>query len=82
MVDKIIKQEKLKRFPLLRIMNFLGMVSWSSDEYDTAKQKLRLVHPLTWLWVILMFIYGGFYKGVPRAIDEIRYSLKNETIWW
>jgi len=63
-------------------MNCLGMVSWSSDEYDAAKQKLRLVHPLTWLWIVLAFTYAVFYEGVPQAIDDISYSLENETVWY
>lgn len=82
MVDKEIKQEKLKRLTLLRIMNCLGMVSWRSDGYDAAKQKLRLVHPLTWLWIVLASIYAVFYEGVPQAIDDISYLLKNETVWY
>lgn len=82
MIDKEIKQQKLKRLPLLRVMNCLGMISWSSDEYCAAKQNLRLAHPLTWLWIIVAFIYAVLYEGVPQAIDEIRYLLKTETVWW
>jgi len=82
MSDKEIKQDKLKRLPLLRIMNCLGMVSWSSDEYDAAKQNLRLAHPLTWLWIVSAFLYAVFYEGVPQAIGDISYALKNETVWY
>ena len=82
MVDKELKKQKLKRLPVLRIMNWLGMVAWSSDEYDEAKQNLRLIHPLTWLWVVIAFAYGVLYQGVPQTLHDISDSLKNETLWW
>jgi hypothetical protein len=75
------KSHKLQRMTGLRIMNALGMVAWRSDEYGEAIQKLRLLHPLTWTWVLLMVVYGTFAQGVPETIEDVLYSLKYDTVW-
>lgn len=75
------KRRKLHRMLGLRIMNALGMVAWRADEYGEAKQHLRLLHPLTGIWVLLTVVYGTFAQGVPATIEDIRYSLKHDTVW-
>ena len=75
------KRRKLQRITGLRIMNALGMVAWSVDEYGEAKQYLRLLHPFTWVWVLLMVVFGTFVQGVPATVIDIRYSLKHDTVW-
>lgn len=72
---------KLKRMRGLRIMNSIGMVAWRGDEYGCATQKLRLVHPLTWIWILAMFVYGIVMQGVPETVSDIRDSLKKDTVW-
>lgn len=62
-------------------MNALGMVAWR-EEYGEAKQKLRLIHPLTWVWVVSMVIYGVLSQGIPDTIDDLGYSLKHDTVWF
>ncbi len=74
------RAEKLKRMLGLRIMNVLGMVAWR-EEYGEATQKLRLVHPFTWFWIMLMIVYGIFAQGVPETVSDVRYSLKHDTVW-
>ena len=50
-----VKAAKLKRMPLLRVMNALGMVVWKETTYDYAGQKVRLLHPLTWVLIVCAF---------------------------
>ena len=76
-----IKKRKLKRLWGLRIMSWLGMVGWRNVSGD-PKQKLRLLHPLTIPWILLLvvlyvFAYGFF--GVWRDTKEV---LLEETVWW
>lgn len=77
-----LKKRKLKQMIGLRIMNAVGMVSWSEDKYGCAKQRLRLLHPFTWFWIVIMIFYGIFAQGVPETISDITYSLKNDTVIW
>lgn len=72
---------KLKRMHGLRIMNSIGMIAWRGDEYECATQKLRLVHPLTWIWILAMFVYGIVMQGVPETVSDVRHSLKHDTVW-
>jgi hypothetical protein len=74
------KRHKLHRMLGLRIANVLGMVAWR-EENGEAQQKLRLVHPLTWFWIMLMVVYGIFMQGVPETVSDVRYSLKHDTVW-
>ena len=76
------KAEKLKRMLGLRIMNMLGMVAWREDTYGDAKQYLRLLHPLTWIWIILATIFGILAQGIPSTIDDLRATWKEDTLIW
>lgn len=76
------KQRKLKRQLGLRFMNAIGMVAWSPSKYGGATQYLRLLHPLTWVWVVVMFIYGVFVQGIPDTCSDILYCLKHEAVIW
>jgi hypothetical protein len=76
------KRRKLKRMISLRIMNALGMVSWLGDGYGEAKQHLRLIHPLTWAWIVAMGIFGVLAQGIPDTLTDIKHSLKEDTVWF
>jgi hypothetical protein len=76
------KQRKLKRMLGLRIMNMIGMISWRDDEYGEAKQFIRLVHPLSWAWIVAVMIYGVLAQGIPDTIDDIKHSIKYDTVWF
>lgn len=76
------KQRKLKRLLGLRIANAIGMVAWRDDSYGEAKQMLRLIHPLTWVWIVIMVIYGTVSQGVPATVRDIRYSLQHDCVWF
>jgi hypothetical protein len=82
MIYEETKQRKLKRLLGLRIANVLGTVAWRDDSYSEAKQLLRLIHPLTWVWIVIMVIYGTVMQGVPATVRDIRYSLKYDTVWF
>ena len=47
---------KLKRIVPLRIINALGMIAWREDRYGCAEQKIRMLHPLSWLWTIILIL--------------------------
>ncbi len=73
---------KLKNKPFLRIFNALGMVAWRKDRYEQAEQCLRLLHPLSWAWFLIVATFGVLAYGVPTTKKEMQYNIKNETVWW
>ena len=76
------KQRKLKRMVGLRIMNALGMVAWRKDQNGEADQKLRLVHPLTWVYIVVMSAASLVMEGFPRTVRDVRSFLKNSAVWF
>lgn len=72
---------KLKRILPLRIMNAIGMIAWREDRYGCAQQKLRMLHPLSWPWVLLMLIAGIFLHGLIEIVKESK-NLRDEMVWW
>jgi hypothetical protein len=76
------KAARLKKHPMLRVLNAIGVISWSEGKYKTAEEKLRLVHPVTWLWVGIGFFVFIFMEGVPQGIREFVRACKEETCIW
>jgi len=76
------KQRKLDRMLGLRIMNYLGMVAWHETENGDAQQKLRRVHPFTWIWFVVVVIISTFMYGFIEVRDEVRNLIIDETVWW
>jgi hypothetical protein len=76
------KAAKLKRILPLRIMNMLGMIAWREDSYHCANQKLRLLHPLVWLYLIVMLPLFVILHGVVEVSKEIKSLFRDETVWW
>ena len=72
---------KLKRMRGLRIMNSIGMVAWREDRYGCAKQKLRMLHPLSWPWIITLVLAAVVMHGVVEVAKEIK-RLPEEMVWW
>jgi nicotinamide riboside transporter PnuC len=77
-----VKAEKLKRMPLLRVLNALGLFAWKETAYDYAEQKLRLLHPLSWIFIVVTFFVGGFVEGFPGVAKELKQSFKHDTVWF
>lgn len=75
------KAAKLKRLPLLWIFNILGVMAWHEDRYGCAAQKFRIVHPLTWVFVIGFALVGSVLQGVPETIRTLRDS-RDDFVWW
>ena len=73
------KQGKLNRLPLLRAMHYIGMIRWREDKYGEAIQHLRLLHPLSWIYILPMTIVSVLMQGVPETIRELK---QLETVWW
>lgn len=72
---------KLKRMPMLRIMNAIGMIAWIEDRYGCAAQKLRMLHPLSWPWVIALVLFAVVMHGVIEVWEEIK-RLPEDMVWW
>jgi hypothetical protein len=76
------KRQKLQRLPVLRIMNALGMVAWKEEKYSGADQKLRLVHPLTWAYLLAMIFVSLITQGVPETVKETKCFMKDSAVWF
>jgi hypothetical protein len=75
------KKSKLNRMPVLRLFNMLGMVRWKEVNGE-AKQYLRLLHPLSWLWIAAASLFAIVMQGVPETVIDLKDSFKNETVWF
>jgi len=76
------KARKLKRMWLLRIFNALGMIAWRKDDYGQAKQHLRMLHPLSWVWFIAVTVFGVFAQGIPETYRDMRDSWRRDMVWF
>jgi hypothetical protein len=72
---------KLKRILPLRIINALGMIAWQEDRYGCAEQKLRMLHPLSWPWMLALVLLAVVMHGVVEVAKEIK-RLPEEMVWW
>jgi hypothetical protein len=75
------KADKLKRILPLRIMNAIGMVAWREDKWGCAEQKIRILHPLSWPWVIALVLFAVVMHGVIEVWEEIK-RLPEDMVWW
>lgn len=78
---ELAKADKLKRMRGLRIMNALGMIAWRGDVYGCAEQKIRMLHPLSWPWVITLILVAVVMHGVIEVAKEIK-RLPEDMVWW
>lgn len=75
------KADKLKRLPVLRIVNILGMVRWDKDSYGCAHQRLRMLHPLSWLFALFMLVSGVILYGVLEVSKELKTAWHRDCAW-
>jgi hypothetical protein len=75
------RADKLRRIRGLRIVNALGMLAWREDRYGYAEQKLRMLHPLSWLWFIAVILFGIIAYGVIEVVEESK-NIRNEMVLW
>lgn len=76
------KSRKLERMFSLRVMHYLGMVSWEQDVNGGAKQNLRGIHPFVWIWLFLGSLISVLVQGVPETYKEVVYTIKNDMVWF
>jgi len=76
------KKRKLDRKVGLKIMNFLGMVKWKPCNYNGARQYLRRLHPLTWVWFSVVVVGGILMYGYFEVKSEVGSMIKDDTVWW
>jgi hypothetical protein len=75
------KADKLKRLVALRIMNALGMIAWR-ERHSCAEQKIRMLHPLNWVYVPCMFVAMGVIYGLLEVYKEGKNLIRNDCVWW
>ena len=76
------KARKLKRILPLRIMNAIGMIAWRDDRYGGAEQRLRMLHPLSWPWLIVMVLLAVIMHGVVEVGKELKTLWRGQCVWW
>lgn len=76
------KADKLQRLVMLRIINALGLIAWHEDRYGCADQRLRLLHPLSWVWMLLRILVALVLVGVPETVREVKHAIREDTVWW
>ena len=76
------KAGKLKRLPVLRIMNALGMIRWDEDQYNCAQQKLRILHPLSWPWIAVQILLAFVMYGVVDVAKELKSVWRDDCVCW
>ncbi len=76
------KADTLNRLPALRFMNAIGMIAWRDDRYGGAEQRLRMVHPLSWLWMIAMVLFAVVMHGVVEVWKELKTLWRDQCVWW
>jgi hypothetical protein len=76
------KADKLNRLIGLRIMNTLGMIAWREDHYGGAEQRLRMLHPLSWPWLIVMVLFAVIMHGVVEVGKELKTLWRDQCVWW
>ena len=81
-ISKADKAAKLKRSILLRFMNMIGMISWHKDRYEQSVQKIRLLHPVSWVWIALVLLFGILAYGFLETKREIKSLFRDETVYW
>lgn len=76
------KAKKLNRILGLRILNFLGVIAWKEGKYNDANQYLRLLHPISWIWMIAFALLGILAQGIPETIRDFKEAWRNAIVWW
>lgn len=76
------KKDKLQRLFVLRIMNAIGMIAWRDDRYGGAEQRLRMLHPLSWPWLIVLVLFAVVMHGVVEVAKELKTLWRDECVWW
>ena len=76
------KAAKLKRILSLRIMNAIGMIAWRENRYGGAGQRLRMLHPLSWPWLIALVLLAIVMHGVVEVWQELKTLWRDECVWW
>lgn len=76
------KADTLNRLPVLRFMNVIGMIAWREDRYGGAKQWLRMLHPLSWVWLIVMVLFASVMHGVVEVWEEVKTLWRDKCVWW
>lgn len=75
------KRAQLAQTLGLRVINAIGMVNWKTNYYNDAIPMIRLLHPVTWVWLIVIIIIATFLDGFPRTIKSAREFIREETVW-
>lgn len=81
------KQAWLKRKPLLRIMQAVGLLTWVKEGYSVSP-RIRVIHPLFPLAALLVFVLAMWQIGeaVIEAVAELFEGFPDQMRqlfkWW
>jgi len=76
------KKDTLQRLFVLRIMNALGMIAWRDDRYGGAEQRLRMLHPLSWLWLIVGVLFAVVIHIAVEVAKGVKTTWRDDCVWW
>jgi hypothetical protein len=40
------------------------------------------LHPLSWVWLLIMIVFSIFAQGIPDTISDAKDVWKRETVWF
>jgi hypothetical protein len=75
------KQYYLDNSFFLRVMNFLGMISWRYTK-DHADAILRLLHPLSAPYILVILFIVLVLEGVIGLRENLDDMWDNGVTWW
>jgi hypothetical protein len=75
------KQYYLDSSFFLRVMNFLGMISWRYTK-DNANVNLRLLHPLSVPCILIILFIIFVLEGVIGLRENFDDMWDNGVTWW
>lgn len=72
------KAEQLKRNPMLMVLWLLGIIVWEIENGEYNRPFVRRLHPLTWVYALLLFLYGIVMQGFPETLADMKTSIREE----
>lgn len=76
------KANKLERLHFLRFLNMLGAIAWREDKYGGAEQLLRLLHPVTVIYLLITVLVAAIMYGVIEVSRELKRTFKEDCVLW
>jgi hypothetical protein len=75
------KASQLSQWPSLRFSNWVGMIRWKEGYDGKANPLVRLLNPVSWIFLIVVFFIVAFLEGFPSSWKGMREFIRDETVW-